>query len=598
MHMKHSHLLKIRSAAAALCAAVLLCACTNELRNVLEEEDSEFTTVTLQVGSAASQTKALTPGQEEAINSLYILAFQPDPDDGGIYKLKYKATGTVDPDIAGKFSFTLRTTLSGQPDTKLLLVANANPNAQAREGMTVDQVQKVLISDMIAVPAFAGSGIPMFGFAGDDPDTPLTITKNKPYTANLLRAVARVDVGVGEYNSESDDWLGSVAFQLTHVYVYKPQNKYTLIPILDNLKYSNSGTPFVSLPSMAETGDWGLNRFDYSEGIIRNTSCKAEIYIPEVNFDSGQVYDDNHANRTALVIGGTYKGKTYYYRIDFTTNRTNTAGDELKDVLRNSLYRFSIIDVTQTGYDDPDKAYEGKPVGLKFTADIVTDWQTGGRDPGVPPELWVRMSYGGLNGTITSGRMKTEKPVEAGGGLEEKLLTVTPKNKTGFETDNGVVKAPLEYNNLRGEALDNTYNGMGNGGTYANVENALKREGPYPTLIIAPDNAAEQIEWRSTAKGISQSKRVLDAKLKCKEYRAQGSSNWRLPRLSEVCLIWLNKETINMSKGFTSLGSTNEAYWTGSEDKKDQAYSVNAAGEIKALPKDTRLSVRCVREVR
>lgn len=72
MHMKHSHLLKIRSAAAALCAAVLLCACTNELRNVLEEEDSEFTTVTLQVGSAASQTKALTPGQEEAINSLYI----------------------------------------------------------------------------------------------------------------------------------------------------------------------------------------------------------------------------------------------------------------------------------------------------------------------------------------------------------------------------------------------------------------------------------------------------------------------------------------------------------------------------------------------
>ena len=34
------------------------------------------------------------------------------------------------------------------------------------------------------------------------------------------------------------------------------------------------------------------------------------------------------------------------------------------------------------------------------------------------------------------------------------------------------------------------------------------------------------------------------------------------------------------------------------KDKKDQAYSVNAAGEIKALPKDTRLSVRCVREVR
>ncbi len=591
MHMKHSHLLKIRSAAAALCTAVLLCACTNELRNVLEEEDSEFTTVTLQVGSAASQTKALTPDQEGAINSLYILAFQPDPDDGGTYKLKYKATGTGDISVSGKFSFTLRTTLSGQPDTKLLLVANANPNEQAREGMTVEEVQVALISDMIAVPAFDVSGIPMFGFAGNKPDVPLTITKNESYTANLLRAVARVDVGVGQYNADSDTWPGSAAFQLTHVYVYKPQNKYTLIPILDNLKYS-SGTPFVSFPSMAETGDWGTNKFDYS-GDITSNACKAEIYIPEVNFGDGTVYDDNHANRTALVIGGTYKdSKTYYYRIDFTPNQTNTEGDDLSDVLRNTLYRFSITNVIQTGYDDPDKAYAGQPVGLKFTAEI-NNWETGGRDPSVPtPELWVRMSYGGLNGTITSGMMHPD------GATEESLVTIKPKDLWGFETDNGAVKAPLNYNNLSGEAKDNTYNGMGNGGMYETVENALRREGPYPTLIIAPDNASEEIEWRSTGKDTPQSKRVLNAKQICREYRAQGSRDWRLPRLSEVCLIWLNKGTINQSKGFTSLGSIDVAYWTGSEDKSDQAYSVNAAGEIKAMPKDTRLSVRCVREVR
>lgn len=589
MHMKHSHLTKIRSAAAALCAAVLLCACTNELRNVYEEEDSEFTTVTLQVGSAASQTKGgLTPDQEGAINSLYILAFQPDPGDG-IYKLKYKATGTVDPNDAEKFSFTLRTTLSGQADTKLLLVANENPNVRAKEGKTVKEVQADLISDMTTQPAFAGSGIPMFGFAGDNPNEPLEITKELSPSANLLRAVARVDVGIGKYNGTNDTWLGSAAFQLTHVYVYKPQNKYTLIPLLDNLKYS-SGTPSVILPSMAKTGDWGANRFEYTGDAIANNACKAEIYIPEVDFDGGKVYDINHTNRTALVIGGIYNGKTYYYRIDFTPNQTNTKGDDLNDVLRNTLYRFSITKVTQNGYDDPDKAYAGQPVGLSFTTQI-TDWMAGGRPPGLSPELWVRMVFKGVNGTITEGDMIQD------GGNTPSPIKILPK-KDFFVTDNDIQRnGALDYNRFRGEAADNTYNGVTNGGTYGTVANALEREGPYKELIIAPDNASDGIEWRSTDSR-PLNKRILDAKQKCWDYRAQGRSDWRLPRLSEVCLIWLNRGTINQSKGFTPLGSANETYWTGSEDKKGQAYSVNAAGEIKAMPKTTRLSVRCVREVR
>lgn len=590
MHMKHSHLLKIRSAAATLCAAALLCACTNELRNVYEEEDGEFTTVTLQVGSASSQTKGLTPDQEGAINSLYILAFQPDADDGGTYKLTYKATGKAEPGVAGKFSFSLRTSLSGQPDTKLLLVANENPNVRAKEDMTLDGVQAALISgELSGAPVFAGIGIPMFGFAGDDPDTPLTITKGQSLTANLLRAVARVDVGVGTYNEATGEWTkGSVNFDLTHVYVFKPQNKYTLIPLLGNLEYTN-GIPSVTAPSTA--GTWGTNNFSYTGGAItNNTSCKAEIYIPEVNFAGGTVYDENHAERTALVIGGIYDNKTCYYRIDFTNAPTNTAGTPLENILRNHIYRFSITNVSLPGYDSPEKAYSGKPVGLSFTARI-TDWKTGGRPNSPSPELWVRMNYDGINGTITKGLMKPD------GATVATEVTVTPK-KNGFETDNGEGKATLNYNNLLGEAIDNTYNGMGNGGIYRSVTDALRREGPYPRLIIAPDNASESIRWRSTPSGTSQSKRVLDAKKICREYRAQGSSDWRLPRLSEVCLIWLNKETINQSKGFTSLGGNNVTYWTGSEGTGDQAYSVNAAGEIKLQDKTTKLSVRCVREVR
>lgn len=593
MHMKHSHLLKIRSAAATLCAAALLCACTNELRNVYEEEDGEFTTVTLQVGSASSQTKGLTPDQEGAINSLYILAFQPDADDGGTYKLTYKATGKAEPGVAGKFSFSLRTTLSGQPDTKLLLVANENPNVRAKEDMTLDGVQAALISgELSGAPAFAGIGIPMFGFAGDNPDTPLKITKGLLLTANLLRAVARVDVGVGTYNEATGKWTkGSVDFDLTHIYVFKPQNKYTLIPLLGNLEYTN-GTPSVTAPSTAGALAPDGTNFEYTGGAIVNDACKAEIYIPEVDFGGGTVYDDNHAERTALVIGGRHNGKTNYYRIDFTETRTNAEGDPLKNVLRNHIYRFSITSVTQAGYDSPGAAYSGRPVGLIFTAGI-TDWLAGGRPTTPPtPELWVRMTFNGINGTVTQGQMKPD------GASQTSLVTVTAK-RNEFITDDGRVRpGALNYNAFRGEAQDNTYNGVTNGGIYKNVADALKREGPYPELIIAPDNASEGVEWRSTPLGTPQSKRMLDAKKICWEYRAQGRSDWRLPRLSEVCLIWLNKGTINQSKGFTSLGSTDVAYWTGSEGQGDKAYSVNAAGEIKLQDKTTKLSVRCVREVR
>ena len=58
---------------------------------------------------------------------------------------------------------------------------------------------------------------------------------------------------------------------------------------------------------------------------------------------------------------------------------------------------------------------------------------------------------------------------------------------------------------------------------------------------------------------------------------------------------------INQSKGFTSLGVTTQAYWTGTEGNHkddDRAYAVNAQGEISLNPKIARFSIRCVREVR
>ena len=587
MYMKRSHLLKIKSA--ALCAVVLLCGCNNELRTRGGDgEEGELTTATLSVGLAAGEqtlvTKGLSDQQEKTIHTLYLLAFQPD--EAGDYNLKYYATGRSGSGNDGKFTFTLRRSASGAADTKLLLIANQNPYPLINTGMTYEGVQAALTSAELAIgPAFADTGIPMFGFAGNSPDTPLEITAGMSLSANLLRAVARVDVGVGTYDNQSGDWnKGSVDFKLTEIYVFKPQNRYTLIPLVNNLKYIN-GIPSVTAPSPA--GEQGTDNFQYmiSSGDV---SSKAEIYVPEVALKPGTVYDANHDQRMALVVGGIYKNKTYYYRIDFTTARTNVMGTALHDVLRNHIYRYSITGVSLSGYTTAAAAYSGKPVGLDFTAEIA-DWQTG-VEKKPDPDMWVRMNYGGINGTITTGTMK-----ENGASTD---FTVSAKLEQ-FITDDGKVKSQLQYNKLLGEAVENLYNGTYNGGLYRGVADALQREGPYAQLVIAPDNAAESVAWRSTPKEGPVKDRVLDAKKTCWDYRGQGRSDWRLPRLSELCLLWLNRVEINQSKGFTSLGETSVTYWTGTEGgKADKAYAINAAGEITLNVKTALYSVRCVREVR
>lgn len=588
MHTKHSHLSKIRTAAATLCAALFLCTCSYE--RIPDDggnngQDGEYTTVTLSVNTAANEqnlsTRALTVDQEKAINSLYILAFQPDKDASNTYKLKYYATGrSVTNGAAGQFTFTLRCSVSGAADTKLLLVANFNPFPLVNTGMTYDEVQAALISgELLAAPAFATTGIPMVGFAGNSPDELQEIQEGTQLTANLLRAVARVDVGVGTYNQTNDVWVkGNVSFDLTHVYVYTPRGKYALLP--KTVKY-NKQMPYVDAASPA--GDIKTNgKFEYTgAAITANTYCKAEIYLPEFDFGSGAaVSDENHTNRMALVIGGEYGGKTYYYRIDFTD--VNSA---FKDVLRNNIYRFSITAVTQPGYVDAQKAYEGKPVGLDFNASVAP-WGEG-VTTSPDPDMLVRMNYNGINGTNIEAEMV------------EDVTTATFKilaKKNQFKTDGDrIIYYGLQYNTMMGEASDNTFNGYTNGGTYQNVQDALNREGPFPELIIAPDNATEAagVAWR-TGSGAD---RVLNAKQACWDYRGQGHSDWRLPRLSELMLLWMNREAINSSKGFTSLGEGSETYWTGSEGTDDKAYTVDRNGNIKKEYKTSQHLVRCVRQV-
>ena len=202
----------------------------------------------------------------------------------------------------------------------------------------------------------------MWGKANEDliPSTP-----QQKLSVPLLRSVARVDVAVDEKVTN---------FTLTEVHIYKPNNRLSVMPKLDN--YDAPGhkvtTPSVPAGTTILTPNW---KYD----VVAGNQIDYSIYIPEsdviLNGD-GTPGDANHLNRCAIVVGGKYpdgNAPTTYYRIDFkegTPASGGTPSGKLMDVLRNHRYNVRITQVMGRGEETPDKAYESRTADV--TAEIIT----------------------------------------------------------------------------------------------------------------------------------------------------------------------------------------------------------------------------------
>lgn len=93
-----------------------------------------------------------------------------------------------------------------------------------------------------------------------------------------------------------------------------------------------------------------------------------------------------------------------------------------------------------------------------------------------------------------------------------------------------------------------------------------------------------------------------------RNYEGDGFGDWRLPRLSELALLYLNRGSLEAMRGFAPLSGT---YWSGSEylvsdskvDKRhsEQAWGINfdATNPGNAAPYDKttkKFKIRCVRQ--
>lgn len=213
---------------------------------------------------AAPDTRALTFAQENAVNDVYVFAFDSDDELVAILKGRnpdFDPNGNYDgPDgtnndthsASGTFSVNMPESLNGTT-VRLAVLANAGDILTARDfvsggapasgmlGQGYEDVKSAIYGELTeGGVGEITSSIPMWG------ETQITVSMSAKPTIELMRAIARLDIGIGKPKYTKGDaypwsWDGknpddgtAISFVLTGIEVYKSLSQYSLIPDLDS----------------------------------------------------------------------------------------------------------------------------------------------------------------------------------------------------------------------------------------------------------------------------------------------------------------------------------------------------------------------------
>lgn len=596
MKIKNNYILRLSELAKFLWIIILLGACQNDDRNNVQQDGPVLVKLAVST-SDTGMASGSTAGADMQISSIYILQFNADGDSYGT--LRYVAEGHKS--TSGSYTANLLQSMGTKDKYKLAILANLPDYGflYGLYGKSYENAQQACLSAATSAPlVFDDTHLfPMFGVVNGGAS--VQVQEGSVYTGDtkLIRAVARVDIGIGTKQTDPDgtitSWTkGKVPFTMAEIQVWRAGQRYTYMPAVENFHWNtvtsggvSSNEIVIDRPSTLHGGVTATKTYNASY-ITNGTYCLGRIYLPEADLKWGNVYDAQHANRLALIVGGYYNKSSdlSYYRVDFIND--NSTGK--MNILRNHIYQFTITKVADAGYATAELAYNSVPKDISFTADLAA-W-TSSLPVSVPSPIGYRMAYGNLNG--------------------ENLLWDTgfniPKKKNSWGNNQYL---RFDYNGFYGES-NNYYADIypieiKNGRLYPTVQDAFSYEGAYPSLMISADDVTdlqgrESIPWK-TGKALT----AFDI---CRSYQGDGYSDWRLPRLSELALIYLNKETLEGMRGFSPLSGT---YWSGSEylvsnsdvDKKhsEQAWGINFGrgnpGNAANHAKTELLKIRCVRQV-
>jgi hypothetical protein len=344
-----------------LFALFALAGCSDEILNlpvppVNSSGAGEAVALTLRFPNSGSPgTYAISSSDENKISHLYILSFTKGPGGYLTDTLKYHIavkTDTIanfDVDGSGitkKINVKLKNMVDSQ---RLVIIANPPSSLTIPEAYYADKT----VGDIVDLLEFNGgvwlnnsvnpdtTSFPMFGQMTKYEKFHSTVTTPvTDITFQMIRAVAKIDVGVDLYGT-GDPALGfGSIFKIQRVYVYNASADGYIAPPDDFLVSPKNiqGADSVQINQVNLTSSGSRVSSFYHDFPASGNRLGNLVYIPESDTLKGTY------KPAFLVIQATYYGVPYYYRIDFTQ------GNKYVPILRNHNYVINIIGVRTEGY--------------------------------------------------------------------------------------------------------------------------------------------------------------------------------------------------------------------------------------------------------
>ena len=303
--MENNPISKLSKLAMAVSAVmmILIFSCQQEDSYILS---SDSAMVKLSVSASDNGVANTNNDPASAIKSICILQFNANGNNFGT--LRHVGKGNEASPGSGQYTATLMQSINNDDKYKLIILANLPGDRYSllynMVGKTYRQVQQACLSAELigsgSIPVFDGNTpFPMFGIVNNG--TPILIEENSSLgSVSLVRAVARVDIGVGTKNDNGTWTKGNVKFNMTQIQIWKAGKQYAYMPAENNFS-SAGGTLTINTPSPTGTTETKI----YGNTHITNTTyCSEQIYLPEADLQWGDVYDTKHTDRLAIILPG------------------------------------------------------------------------------------------------------------------------------------------------------------------------------------------------------------------------------------------------------------------------------------------------------
>lgn len=427
-----------------VCGAFLLAGCSKDLADEPgrvpadpEPPAAESGTLNLSISvsgvtSASPGTYALTPEQEgivdmEKFNVLLFRAEAKAATDSEFKFVRYAPAterdggdAAVDNNGAYQRHFTIELPQEGTDEAlkyyKVMVVANYS-EAGTNDAAKSEYWNRLLGANATLETArsairFAQEDGKIWNTAGGDPtplplwgetQTAFTTQVVRVATIHLLRAVARIDVGVnlsgkimddkgqftGRYDLTSADYKGNDtdlaghSFEIEGVTLHNAAREGFIAPDPAHLDRTGNGLS-VNAPTFDDKLALHESGLTYTkEGGDAGNMLRSQIYLPETPNGT-----DDNTSAFYLVVKGKYNGgASTYYRIDFYDRaaKGDDAGSEHEgyvkpsaenryDILRNHAYVINILRVRGDGYPTEADAAASEPINMEVD---VYSWDTG-----------------------------------------------------------------------------------------------------------------------------------------------------------------------------------------------------------------------------